>query len=222
MEETFMVCELVIFDCDGVLLDSEMISCAADADAYCSIGYQVTAEEMAFRFAGVPGDAIDTILSAEIDKVLPLDFRSTIRSKILLKYRSELNAMEGVEETLNKLKIKKCVASSSAPSKLALGLVETGIFELLYPHIYSAQLVEKGKPHPDIFLYAAKQMGVSPDKCLVIEDSVAGVTAARAAGMRSIGFIGGSHCSGDQSERLTDAGASVIVSEFKSILNHIF
>ena len=217
-----MECELIIFDCDGVLLDSEMISCAADANAYCSIGYHTTAEEMAFRFAGVPDDDIDTILSAEMGRVLPLDFRSKIKSKILLKYRSELEAIEGVEETLSQLKIKKCVASSSAPSKLALGLVETGIFELLYPHIFSAKLVAKGKPHPDIFLYAAKQMGVTPDKCLVIEDSVAGVNAASAAGMRSIGFIGGSHCSESQSERLIEAGASVIVSEFKSILNHIF
>lgn len=217
-----MDCELIIFDCDGVLLDSEMISCAEDADAYCRIGYKITAQEMAFRFAGVPGDSIDKIISEEMGKKIPLGFRSTIQEKILLKYRSELRAIEGVEETLKQLKIKKCVASSSAPAKLALGLVETGIFELLYPHIFSTKLVEKGKPHPDIFLYAAKQMGVSPDKCLVIEDSVAGITAAKAAGMRSVGFIGGSHCSDSQSDRLISAGANVIVSEFKSVLNHLF
>jgi HAD superfamily hydrolase (TIGR01509 family) len=217
-----MECELIIFDCDGVLLDSEMISCAADADAYCSIGYQITAKEMAFRFAGVPGDSIDKILSEEIGKALPLDFRRTIQEKILLKYRSELRTIKGVEETLKQLKIQKCVASSSAPSKLALGLIETGIYELLYPHIFSAKLVEKGKPHPDIFLYAANQMGVTPANCLVIEDSVAGVTAAKAADMKCIGFIGGSHCSENQSERLIDAGASFVISDFKNVLKHLF
>lgn len=217
-----MDCELIIFDCDGVLLDSEVISCAADAAAYCRLGYPMTMEEMALRFSGVPGEAIDEILSAELGITLPLDFRAAIKDDVLSKYRTELKVIEGVAETLDKLNIKKCVASSAAPAKLALGLVETGIYERLYPYIYSTALVEKGKPDPDIFLYAARQMGVSAENCVVIEDSVAGVTAATAAGMRSIGFTGGSHCVENQADRLIEAGASVVVSEFKNILKHLF
>lgn len=211
--------ELVIFDCDGVLLDSEIIACAADADAYSQLGFQISMEEVARRFAGMPDEAVDAVLANELGKPLPPQFRSQIKRTVLKKYRTELRVIEGAGKLLSKLKISKCIASSASPAKLALGLVETELYELVYPNIFSAQLVERGKPHPDIFQYAANKMNVPAKRCVVIEDSVAGVTAACAAGMDCIGFTGGSHCFEDHSERLKDAGANYVVGRLDEILS---
>lgn len=202
--------DLVIFDCDGVLLDSEIIACSADAEAFCELGYEITGEEIARRFAGMPDEAVDDALALESGRPLPANFRDRIKRRVFEKYRTELGQIDGASDLLSTLMTRKCVASSSAPAKLALGLVETGLYELVYPHIFSTQLVARGKPHPDIFLYAATQMEVPPHRCVVIEDSVAGVTAAGAAGMRSIGFTGGSHCTDGHGARLLAAGASTL------------
>ncbi len=210
--------ELVIFDCDGVLIDSELIGCAADAEVLTEAGFPISSEEMIRRFAGVPAAATYAAVEAQFGRPLPADLRARARERIFAKYRSELQAMPGAYELLSGLPARACVASSSTPSKLALGLVETDLFELLYPHIYSAALVERGKPFPDIFLYAASRMEAEPAACLVVEDSVAGVTAGRAAGMRCIGFVGGSHCSPDQAERLREAGAEQVIGDLRELL----
>ena len=209
--------ELVIFDCDGVLIDSELIACSADAEALSNIGFNISCEAIIERFAGVPSDAMYATIEAELGHALPEDFDARVKKRVLEKYRTELQAIEGVEDVLSSLEVSKCVASSSSPAKLALGLVETGLFELLYPHIFSTALVPRGKPHPDLFLYAASTMGVDPADSVVVEDSVAGVTAARAAGMRSIGFAGGSHCLPHHSERLFAAGANTVVSDMRML-----
>lgn len=213
--------ELVIFDCDGVLIDSEIIACDVEAKAYTALGYKISTSEMSTRFAGITGEDIDKMLSAEMGQPLPLDFRSKIKREIIKRYHSDLKAIDGVQETINQLAIKKCIASSAAPAKLALGLVEADLYEQFYPHIFSTALVNYPKPEPDIYLYAAKQMSVSVDKCLVLEDSVAGVSAATAAGMRCIGFVGGSHCEPEQAQKLIKAGADEVISDFKHILNFL-
>lgn len=104
---------------------------------------------------------------------------------------------------------------------MALGLIETELFELVYPNIFSTRLVERGKPYPDIFLYAARAIGVEPARCIVIEDSVAGVTAAKSAGMTCIGFTGGSHCTEDHAARLYEAGAAVVVDRLSAVADYI-
>ncbi|MEL6648671.1 MAG: HAD family phosphatase [Pseudomonadota bacterium] len=205
--------ELVIFDCDGVLIDSEAIACAADAEALSDIGYPITTERVVERFAGVPADAMYETIEAEMGRALPAGFKDQVDQRILDKYRTELKPIEGIKAVLSEIQVKKCVASSSTPSKLALGLVETGVFDLVYPHVFSTVLVEHGKPHPDIFLYAARMMGVEVAKCVVVEDSVAGVTAAKAAGMHAIGFTGGSHCSSGHADKLIAAGADTVIDE---------
>jgi HAD superfamily hydrolase (TIGR01509 family) len=214
--------ELVIFDCDGVLIDSEIIACDVEAKAYTHIGYNISTSEMSTRFAGITGEDIDKILTAEIGHPLPLDFRSRIKDEIIRRYHCDLKAITSVKETINQLKIAKCIASSSAPAKLALGLVETELYEQFYPHIFSTALVNYPKPKPDIYLYAAKQMSVAVNKCIVFEDSVAGVSAATAAGMRCIGFTGGSHCDlgQEQTQKLIKAGADEVISDFREILNY--
>lgn len=211
--------DLIIFDCDGVLLDSEIIACTADAEAYSQLGYQISMEEFARRFAGIPDEAVDAILSNEMATTLPPNFRADIKNAVLKKYRTELQAVEGARKLLSAVKTNKCIASSASPAKLALGLIETDLYELVYPNIFSAQLVKRGKPHPDIFLYAATKMNVPPNRCVVIEDSVAGVTAARAAGMECIGFTGGSHCFEGHSKSLEMAGACLVVGNHDAIMS---
>jgi HAD superfamily hydrolase (TIGR01509 family) len=209
--------DLVIFDCDGVLLDSELIACRADAEAFTRLGYKITTQEVSARFAGMPDEAVDAALASELGKPLPVGFRSEIKKVVLEKYKTELRAIDGANELLASLKTAKCIASSAAPAKLALGLIETEMFELVYPNIFSTRLVEKGKPHPDIFLFAAQKMGASPSRCLVIEDSVAGVKAAKSAGMTCVGFTGGSHCAEGHSQRLYEAGADTVVDRLEAI-----
>ncbi len=209
--------DLVIFDCDGVLLDSEIIASRANAEAYTRLGYNITTQEVLTRFTGMPDEAVDAALASEIGNPLPPEFRSEIKKAIFEKYKTELRAIDGANALLSSLETVKCIASSAAPAKLALGLIETEIYELIYPNIFSAKLVENGKPHPDIFLYAAQKMGVSPTRCIVIEDSVAGVTAAKSAGMTCVGFTGGAHCADGHAGRLYGAGADDVVDRLDAI-----
>ncbi len=209
--------DLVIFDCDGVLLDSEIIACSADADAYTRIGYKITKQEVSRRFAGMPDEAVDAALVEEIGRPLPPGFRSDIKKAVIERYKTDLAAISGAKTLLSSLKTPKCVASSASPAKLAFGLIETEMFELMYPNVFSTKLVENGKPYPDIFLYAALKMGASPARCIVVEDSVAGVLAAKSAGMTCIGFTGGSHCYDGHSDRLIGAGADVIVDRLSAV-----
>lgn len=211
--------DLVIFDCDGVLVDSEIIACAADAEALRNIGYDITTQQVAQRFAGMPDKAVDTILEKEMGHPLPENFRVDIKRKVMEKYRTELQPIKGAKSLLSNLKTNKCIASSSAPAKLALGLVNTDLYELVYPHIFSTYLVVNGKPYPDIFEYAARQMGVSAARCLVLEDSVAGVMAAQAAKMKCVGFIGGAHCQPGHADRLKDAGAYRVIDQLEQFLD---
>ena len=104
---------------------------------------------------------------------------------------------------------------------LALGLVETGIYDLLFANIFSTALVEKGKPHPDLFLFAAQKLNVDASKCIVVEDSIAGVTAGRRAGMKVMGFVGGAHCGPRHSEKLYQAGAEKVIDDIRLLLNEI-
>lgn len=210
--------ELVIFDCDGVLIDSELIACAADAEALSDLAYQITTETVVERFSGVPAEAMYATIEVEMGRALPPDFKMKVEERILAKYRSDLKPIPGIAEVLSELTCRRCVASSSTPAKLALGLVETELYEAFYPHIFSTALVERGKPHPEIFSYAARAMGVAAAKCVVVEDSVAGVTAARAAGMRTIGFVGGSHCGANQSDKLLEAGAETVIDDMHRLL----
>lgn len=213
--------ELIIFDCDGVLIDSEIITCSAEAEALSAVGFEITCEGVIERFAGLPSEAMYATIEAELGHALPTDFEARVKKQVLERYRTDVQAIEGVAEVLSLMKAKKCVASSSEPTKLALGLIETGLFELLYPHVFSTALVERGKPHPDLFLFSANAMGVDPSDCIVVEDSVAGVSAARAAGMKSIGFVGGSHCLPHHSESLVEVGAETVVSEMRLLLQEI-
>ena len=216
-----MTPELIIFDCDGVLIDSETITCQIIARELTACGLAITADEIHRGYTGIPTIDMFAELETLRGSKLPEDFSTHAEACVVAEYRKSLSAIEGVAETIALLPGRKCVASSSKPAKLCIGLIETGLFQFFYPEIYSTSLVPRGKPAPDIFLYAAKRMGVAPETCIVVEDSVAGVTAARAACMRVIGFAGGSHCWDGYADELRKTGVDGLTSRFADIPNII-
>ena len=209
--------ELIIFDCDGVLIDSEIIACRADSTCLAEIGIILSVEEIMDRYLGISAVAMCTDIEQRHGCVLPLDFPETLRLRAAAAFETELAPMPGVEAVLAALPHQSCVASSSAPERLRHSLSLTGLLHWFDPHVFSATQVERGKPAPDLFLFAAVAMRVAPEACVVIEDSVPGVQAAVAAGMRAIGFTGGSHCRPGHAERLRAAGAAEIAGDMRRL-----
>jgi HAD superfamily hydrolase (TIGR01509 family) len=185
--------KLVILDCDGVLVDSETISVAVLIDFVRKAGTDI-GDEQAYRlFLGRSMAAVEDALRSEFGLRLSEAQIGGIRAETYRRFRRELKPMPGVVEALARLKARRCVASSSSLERIRLSLDLTGLLEMLSPHIYSASMVTRGKPAPDLFLHAANAMGVRPEDCVVVEDSPAGIDAARRAGMRVFAFTGGSH-----------------------------
>jgi len=199
--------DLVIFDCDGVLVDSEVISCRAHAEMLTRHGYPITAEQVLDRFLGVSDQEARQAIEAETGRCLPVDFEAQMKQAALQRYADELRNIPYIAETIAAIALPKCVASSGTPEKIRHGLTCAGLFDLLAPNIFSATQVKRGKPAPDLFLFAAGEMRASPERCIVIEDSVPGISGARAAGMTVVGFVGGSHCRPGYGDTLRAAGA---------------
>ena len=203
--------KVVVFDCDGVLVDSEVISLGVTRRMLAEAGLRLSDDETRKRFLGRRQDAVLQRVEAELGSPLPNDFTGALSREILATFERDLKGVEGVRQAVEGLDARVCVASSSAPERLRFALRVTGYEALFAPNIFSSAEVPRGKPNPDLFLFAARSMGAAPQDCLVIEDSVAGVTAARAAGMKVFGFVGGSHFSGPaQAAELTAAGADLI------------
>jgi HAD superfamily hydrolase (TIGR01509 family) len=209
--------DLVIFDCDGVLVDSEVISCRAHSEMLTRHGYPITSDEVLARFLGVSDREARLIIEAELGRDLPDDFELQVKQATLQFYAGDLRAISYVGEAIGAIALPKCVASSGTPEKIQHGLVCAGLYDLLAPHIFSASQVKRGKPAPDLFLFAAEQMQVTPQRCLVIEDSLPGVTAARAAGMAVLGFHGGSHCRPGHGDALCAAGAQMTFDDMRRL-----
>lgn len=187
---------LVIFDCDGVLVDSEPISLAVLMDMLAGSGISIGLEEASALFLG--RSLASMVKTAEAEYGLTIDdaFLAEMRGRLHARFRSELRPTQDVVAALEALEaagIAWCVASSSQPERIVLSLTVTGIKPRFDPRIFSATMVERGKPAPDLFLHAAASMGRAPAECVVIEDSPAGIMAARAAGMRVLAYTGGSH-----------------------------
>ncbi len=208
---------LVIFDCDGVLVDSEPIIAEAEAESLESAGFAITSRELLDRFTGIPATDMFRTLAAEHGKPLAAGFADRLERRIAEAYRARLKPVPDVEDTLRRLDVPYCVASSSALGRLRLALLVTGLDWLLIGRIFSTEMVARGKPAPDLFLHSADRMAAVPANCLVIEDSVAGVTAAQAAGMTVFGFTGGSHAGPGLGERLAAAGADLVFSRMAAL-----
>jgi len=199
--------DLIIFDCDGVLVDSEIVSFEAEAEVFGEIGITLTAQDLLGRFLGMSSASMFAIIEREHGVKLPLDFAERAARRTLEAFDRRLRPIPGIAELLAGLPDRKCVASSSEPPRIRHSLTLAGILHYFEPHIFSAAQVKHGKPAPDLFLFAAESMGAAPARCLAIEDSVAGITAARAAGMTVLGFTGGSHCLDGHGDKLLAAGA---------------
>ncbi|AJD42898.1 HAD family hydrolase [Rhizobium sp. SEMIA 4085] len=183
---------LVIFDCDGVLVDSEPISVSVLVEAMNDLGVPITEEEVYGRFLGKSLATVIETMKSEYQVHAGDEFLERIRTNLYSRFRKELRPIEGIGATIDALDIPCCVASSSQVERIRLSLTVTGLIDKL-PNIFSASMVKNGKPAPDLFLHAAREMQVDPEDCLVIEDSPAGIEAAQAAGMTVFAFTGGSH-----------------------------
>jgi HAD superfamily hydrolase (TIGR01509 family) len=212
-----MPVDLVIFDCDGVLVDSEVISCRAHAETLTRYGYPITADQVLARFLGVSDREARQTIESEMGRNLPDDFEAQMKQAALQRYANELAAIPYVGEAIAAIGAPKCVASSGTHEKIRHGLTCAGLYDRLAPDIFSATQVERGKPAPDLFLFAAGQMRAAPARCIVIEDSVPGVTGARAAGMTVLGFHGGSHCGPGYDDTLRSAGAIMTFDDMRQL-----
>src|SRR5215831_4701359 len=198
---------LTIFDCDGVLVDSEIVSFEVEAEALAELGAAVTARDLLRRFVGTSSSAMFATVARENGILLPPGFAERTTARCLAAFDARLRPVAGIAALLADLAGPRCVASSSDPPRIRRCLALAGILHHFEPHIFSATQVRHGKPAPDLFLFAAERMGVRPERCVVIEDSVAGVTAARAAGMAVFGLTAGSHCVDGHAAKLRAAGA---------------
>ena len=186
---------LVIFDCDGVLIDSEVISARVLVELAAESGIRFDTAHVAEHFLGRSFPTVARSIREGFGRDLPETFEAEYRSRLLHRFETELRPTSGIHDLLRRLAVPACVATSSSPPRAARSLDLAGLAPLL-PRVFTASLVPRGKPAPDLFLHAAREMGVGPTRCLVIEDSRPGIEAARAAGMEVALFTGGSHLRG--------------------------
>jgi HAD superfamily hydrolase (TIGR01509 family) len=199
--------DLIIFDCDGVLVDSEVLSCRCLCEALAGCGIEVGLEETLDLFLGRSLDAVLEHYQG-LGRPIPRQFPAELMAKVQETFRAALCPIDGVGSVLEGLRMAHCVASSSTLDRVSLSLSLTGLARHFGDRLYTAQMVDRGKPAPDLFLYAARRMQADPARTLVIEDSVSGVRAAKAAGMTAWGFVGGSHYRvRDGAANLHEAGA---------------
>lgn len=205
--------DLVIFDCDGVLVDSEILAARVEAGLVTAAGYPIEVEDFAERFAGLTFK--DILLRIEAESEMPMQARLIEESERLVdeKLRREVRAIEGAHEAIASVTTKRCICSNSKGYRLDFMLDKVRLKTFFEGHIYSTRDIEgiRHKPAPDIFLHAAEKEGARPEATFVIEDSVHGVTGAAAAGMRVIGFTGASHSYPGHADQLTDSGAETVI-----------
>ena len=183
--------ELVIFDCDGVLLDSERLAVKVDVLVLRQLGWPLSEADVIDRFVGRSDEFMQSALEEHLGRKLPANWTVPFEPLYRQAFESELAPVDGVIDALDRITIPTCIASSSSHQKLRYTLGLVGLHKRFEGRIFSAIDVANGKPAPDLFLHAAEQMGVEPARCIVVEDSRYGVEAARRAGMRVLAFAGG-------------------------------
>jgi HAD superfamily hydrolase (TIGR01509 family) len=199
--------DLIIFDCDGVLVDSELLSCRCLSEVLAEFDIALSPQQALELFLGRSTKAIEQHYR-DLGQNVPDGFLPRLKSQVLTTFAASLQPIPGIAGVIADLSVPFCVASSSDMDRVALSLEVTGLAPHFGKRIYTAQMVRQGKPAPDLFLHAAENMRAQPARTLVIEDSVSGVKAGKAAGMAVWGFVGGSHYRGRDGEAiLSGAGA---------------
>lgn len=212
--------DLVIFDCDGVLVDSEPLSCRAFEQVYANHG-MVLPEGIVASGIGMKQADIIRMIEERTGHRLPDGADAHFWPETKLLFAQQLQPTKGIADFLQLLADKRCVASSSQPERIAFSLKKTGIEHHFGEAVYSSSMVKRGKPAPDLFLFAAEKMGVDPARCVVIEDSPFGIEGAVAAGMTAFGYIGGSHTYEGHAEKLASKGASRVFAHWDDIAREI-
>ncbi len=191
---------LVIFDCDGVLVDSEPIANACFARALAREGLDWSVEETMRRLMGRSMKSCVEIVEGALGSSLPADFVERLQTETMQAFRdAPLTPVSGIVEAIDAIEaagIATCVASSGGLDKMRVTLGITGLWQRFEGRIFSSTEVPRGKPFPDLFLHAALRMDVQPFACTVVEDSLPGVQAARAAGMRALAYVRATHIDG--------------------------
>ena len=182
---------LVIFDCDGVLVDSERISVRIDVVVLAKLGWAMTESEVVERFMGRTDEYMASEIEAYLGRALPPDWEEPFQRLYREAFEAELKPVPGIVEALDAITSATCVASSGTHERMRYTLGLTGLYTRFAGRIFSATDVSRGKPAPDLFLHAADRMGARPAECAVVEDSRYGLEAARAAGMRAFAYAGG-------------------------------
>lgn len=208
---------LILFDCDGVLIDSEGLAHQALVEVLAEYGIQISLEEALQRYVGVSSVTEQAETEARYGIKLPPAYAERKFARRTELFQQSLQAIPGIHALVDSLPIRKCVASGSTFKRLEQTLGLCDLWDRFAPHVFSSEQVAHGKPAPDLFLFAAARMETSPSACLVIEDSVAGVRAARAAGMRVFGFTGASHCAPDHAAVLAREGAEATFSSMDQL-----
>ncbi|MBO6725879.1 MAG: HAD family hydrolase [Rhizobiaceae bacterium] len=211
--------ELVIFDCDGVLVDSEIIAARVETAMLAKVGIEIDPVEFAGRYAGLTFRDILMRLEAETGQVLQASMLDNQKAELDRRLAREVRAISGVAQAVTAVKQPRCICSNSRSERLEMMLNKTGLMPLFEGRVFSAMDLpdKRPKPAPDVYLHAASVMNTAPAKCMVLEDSVHGVAAAKAAGMRVIGFTGGSHSYPGHSDVLTEAGAETAINRWADL-----
>ena len=216
--------DALIFDCDGVLVDSEVLAQEVELAALAGIGLDYPRDEFTRRFTGTSAEDMNAAVAEDFyhrfGRPIPADFFDELGSAIHCAYAQQLQPIEGAAAMATAWSKPKAVASSSSGPLVELKLRKVGLADEFYPHVFTADNA-RAKPHPDLFLMAASALRTDTARCVVVEDSVNGVTAAKRAGMQVIGFIGGAHCEGAHADTLRQGGADWVFENFAQVADFL-
>jgi HAD superfamily hydrolase (TIGR01509 family) len=208
--------KLIIFDCDGTLVDSEFICNRIFAEILTEIGLSISYEETVEQFMGRSMKTCIEQIEKRLNKSIPEDFISNCQSRVFAAFQNELQPIPGIVSALDNIPNPNCVASNSSHKSIRTVLSITGLLPRFAGRLFSANDVEIGKPAPDLFLYAAQKMGFTPENCIVIEDSVPGVQAAISARMQVFGYAGMSEA------KMLDAAGAIVFQDMRTLPELLF
>lgn len=213
--------KLIIFDCDGVLVNSEEIYIAGELEFLAQVGAVFEQATYMRSFMGLSPamwrEKLRPAVERNIGTLLPADFFDRMQVSAASRIETDLAALPDAYRVIDALPAMRCVASSTPSARLRWKLRHTGLIDLFAPHVFSSDMVENGKPAPDLFLHAAATVGIDPADCFVVEDSANGVLAGKAAGMRVVGLTAGRHCLAGHGDILLECGADAIVESYAAL-----
>ncbi|MBX2891251.1 MAG: HAD family phosphatase [Saprospiraceae bacterium] len=207
----------VLFDNDGTIVDSEIIAVRTSLSLLRTYGLHISEQEYSRRFPGLLERDIVAIISKEYGIQVPDDYFDRLRALHIVAFDTELRAIAGMPTIFRKLKIPKSMVSNGSVRHVERCLRRVRLRSTLDGHIFSAEHVERPKPHPDVYHHALEKLQLQPADILVVEDSPTGVVAAKQAGLRVVGFLGAAHIHDGHDERLLECGADFIAADARGL-----